>query len=164
MSTNVKTWTNNSTRLRLPWTILQWRSMIFLNFSNTIVVYPIFHSISWLLGRRVCHTMNCIFYCFFHNSLHPLECWSLPIQQLFLSTRTPIVDNANTCTQERKEKQRTKGMSIRLFMKFSTTKTQATQATQATETQPNPTPKLNPTEPNSTQPNYTNPQNTYHGA
>ena len=83
--------------------------------------------------------MNCIFYCFFHNSLHPLECWSLPIQQLFLSTRTPIVDNANTCTQERKEKQRTKGMSIRLFMKFSTTKTQATQATQATE--------LNPTQP-----------------
>ena len=72
--------------------------------------------------------------------------------------RTPVHKKEKR-NKERKEKQRTKGMSIRLFMKFSTTKTQATQATQATETQPNPTPKLNPTEPNSTQPNHTQPTN-----
>ena len=158
MSTNVKTWTNNSTRLRLPWTILQWRSMIFLNFSNTIVVYPIFHSISWLLGRRVCHTMNCIFYCFFHNSLHPLECWSLPIQQLFLSTRTPIVDNANTCTQEGKEKQRTKRETKNERHEYSFVYEVFNNKNPSNPSDPS---NRNSTQPTSTQPN---PQTTYHGA
>ena len=55
--------------------------------------------------------------------------------------RTPVHKNEKR-NNERKEKQRTKGMSIRLFMKFSTTKTQATQAIQTTQAT-----ELNPTQP-----------------
>ena len=94
--------------------------------------------------------MNCIFYCFFHNSLHPLECWSLPIQQLFLSTRTPIVDNANTCTQERKEKQRTKRETKNERHEYS--------FVYEVFNNKNPSDSSNPNNPsNRTQPNPTNP-------